>query len=41
MYAGRFNDGMVLIRALYRGADREEFERETVERVRQSPLWVR
>ena len=41
MYAGRFNDGVVLLRALYRGGDRDEFERDTVERVRQSPLWVR
>ena len=41
MYSGRFNDGVVLLRALYRGGDRDEFERDTVERVRQSPLWVR
>jgi hypothetical protein len=40
MYAGRFYDGLVLIRGLYRGADREEFERETVDKVRTSPLWV-
>jgi len=40
MYAGRFDDGLLLIRGLYRGADREQFERETVEKVRTSPLWV-
>jgi hypothetical protein len=40
MYAGRLDDGLVLIRGLYRGADREQFEQETLERVRQSPLWV-
>jgi hypothetical protein len=40
MYAGRFHDGLVLIRGLYRGLDRDEFERDTVERVRQSALWV-
>ena len=40
MYSGRFQDGIVLIRALYRGIDRDEFERDTVERVRKSPLWV-
>lgn len=40
MYSGRMDDGLVLIRGLYRGADREAFEQETVEKVRQSPLWV-
>jgi hypothetical protein len=40
MYAGRFQDGLVLLRGLYRGADREDFERETIEKVRMSPLWV-
>ena len=40
MYSGRLHDGIVLIRGLYRGSDRDEFERDTVERVRQSPLWV-
>lgn len=40
MYAGRFHDGLVLIRGLYRGADRQQFERDTVEKVRTSPLWV-
>lgn len=40
MYSGRLHDGIVLIRGLYRGLDRDEFERDTVERVRQSPLWV-
>jgi hypothetical protein len=40
MYSGRFHDGIVLIRGLYRGDDRDEFERDTAERVRQSPLWV-
>ena len=40
MYSGRLHDGVVLIRGLYRGSDRDEFERDTVERVRQSPLWV-
>lgn len=40
MYGGRFYDGLALIRGLYRGPDREQFEREIVERVRQSPMWV-
>jgi hypothetical protein len=40
MYAGRLSDGVALIRGLYRGADREAFERETVEKVRESPLWI-
>jgi FG-GAP repeat len=40
MYGGRFDDGLVLIRGLYRGADREEFERETIEKVRMSRMWV-
>jgi FG-GAP repeat protein len=40
MYGGHFYDGLVLIRGLYRAADREEFERETVEKVRSSPLWI-
>jgi hypothetical protein len=40
MYGGRFNDGLALIRGLYRGADREDFERETIEKVRSSTLWV-
>jgi len=40
MYAGRFQDGVVLIRALYRGGDRDEFERDTIERVRKSPMWI-
>jgi len=40
MYSGRFDDGLVLIRGLYRGADRDAFERDLVARVRQSPLWV-
>jgi len=40
MYSGHFYDGIVLIRGLYRGADREQFERETIEKVRSSPLWV-
>jgi len=40
MYGGRFSDGLALLRGLYRGADRADFERETVEKVRTSPLWV-
>ena len=40
MYGGRFTDGLALIRGLYRGVDREDFERETIEKVRSSPLWV-
>ncbi len=39
MYVGPFSDGLALIRGLYRGADREQFERET-QKVRESPLWV-
>jgi hypothetical protein len=40
MYSGRFDDGLVLIRSLYHGADREQFERETAEKVRTSPMWA-
>ena len=40
MYCRPLHDGIVLIRGLYRGGDRDQFERDTVERVRQSPLWV-
>jgi hypothetical protein len=40
MYSGRFDDGLVLIRSLYHGADREQFAHETAERVRTSPMWV-
>jgi len=40
MYAGRIDDGLVLIRGLYRGADREQFEKETLEMVRKSSFWV-
>jgi hypothetical protein len=40
MYSGRFEDGLVLIRSLYHGADREQFERETADRVRASPMWA-
>ena len=40
MYGGRFSDGLALIRGLYHGADREDFQRETLEKVRSSPLWV-
>jgi hypothetical protein len=40
MYGGRFSDGLALMRGLYRGADRGDFERETIEKVRSSPLWV-
>ena len=40
MYSGRFSDGVALIRGLYRGDDREQFEREVTQKVRQSTLWV-
>jgi hypothetical protein len=40
MYSGRFSDGVLLLRGLYRGADREQFEREVTQRVRESRLWV-
>jgi hypothetical protein len=40
MYTGRFNDGVALLRGLYRGPDRESFEEETIERVQSSPLWT-
>jgi hypothetical protein len=40
MYSGRLTDGLALIRGLYRGTDREDFERDTLERVRKSPMWV-
>jgi hypothetical protein len=39
-YTGRIDEGLVLLRALYRGADRDAFEREIVEQVRKSPLWA-
>ena len=40
MYSGRFDDGVVLLRRLYQGADRNTFEPETTKRVRESALWV-
>jgi hypothetical protein len=40
MFAGRLEDGVVLIRGLYKGADREQFEQETIDRLRRSPHWV-
>jgi hypothetical protein len=40
MYSGRFSDGVALIRGLYRGDDREQFEREVTQKVRESRLWV-
>jgi hypothetical protein len=40
MYAGEFDEGRQLIRDLYRGADLDAFEREVVEGVRASRLWV-
>jgi hypothetical protein len=40
MYAGRFSDGLLLLRSLYDNPDAPAFERETVTRVRESPLWV-
>jgi hypothetical protein len=40
MYSGRFSDGVALIRGLYRGADREQFEREVTQKVRESRMWV-
>lgn len=40
MYAGRFEDGVVLLRNLYQGPDRSEFERQTLDRVRSSRLYV-
>jgi FG-GAP repeat len=40
MYSGRFHDGLILIRGLYHGADRNQFESETIDKIRQSPLWV-
>jgi len=40
MYSGRLDDGLVLIRGLYRGPDREQFEKETLARIRESLRWV-
>jgi hypothetical protein len=40
MYSGRFSDGVLLLRGLYRGADREQFEREVTQRVHESRMWV-
>jgi hypothetical protein len=40
MYSGRFTDGVALIRGLYRAVDREEFEREVTQKVRESRMWV-
>ena len=40
MYAGGFDAGVQLIRAFYRQSDRETFERDTIDRVRRSPMWV-
>ena len=40
MYAGRFDEGVALFRGLYRQADAPQLERQTIEKVRSSPLWV-
>jgi len=40
MFLGQMDEGRKLLRDLYRGADLDEFEKETVERVRKSGLWV-
>ena len=40
MYAGLMDEGRQLVRELYRGADIDAFEKETLEKVRSSALWV-
>src|SRR5205085_2451203 len=40
MYVGRFDEGVALLRRLYRRADASDLERQTIEKVRSSPLWV-
>lgn len=40
MYVGLMNEGRQLIRDLYRGADIDAFEKETLEKVQSSRLWV-
>ena len=40
MYLGRFDDGVSLLRRLYRRPDATRFEEEIVEKVRSSPLWI-
>jgi hypothetical protein len=40
MYIGDFDAGRSLIRDLYRGTDRDTFERDVIEGVRASRLWV-
>ena len=40
MYAGLMDEGRQLVRELYRGADIDAFEKETLEKVRSSTLWV-
>ena len=40
MYLGLVDEGRLLVRELYRGADVDAFEKETLEKVRSSTLWV-
>jgi hypothetical protein len=40
MFVGLVDEGRRLVRELYRGADVDTFEKETLERVRSSTLWV-
>ena len=40
MYVGLVDEGRNLLRDLYRGADIEAFQKETLERVQTRPLWV-
>jgi hypothetical protein len=40
MYFGLMDEGRQLVRELYRGSDIDAFEKETLEKVRSSALWV-
>jgi hypothetical protein len=40
MYVGSFDEGVALLRRLYRHPDALEFERKTVEKVKSRDLWV-
>jgi hypothetical protein len=40
MYAGLMDEGRQLVRELYRGADIDALEKDTLEKVRSSALWV-
>jgi hypothetical protein len=40
LYTGRTNEGIALLRRLYRHADRRVFETAVLTKMRSSPLWI-